>query len=103
MAVKGHSMPETDNDRIMLKSETMRLVHEAVDAGEFGSTSEALEDAVRVWQRGRIENIERLDAIRERIHRSLADPRPNLTRAEVEAELERFIEERALNSRHVAR
>ena len=50
-----------------------------VAAGEYATTSEAVRDAVRLWQRQRIENAERLEAIRTRIQRSLDDPRPRLT------------------------
>ncbi len=48
-------------------------------AGEYASTSEALRDAVRVWQRQRSEHAaERLAAIRTRVRRALDDPRPSV-------------------------
>ncbi len=72
---------------ITMPPEMMRVVRESVAAGEFASTSEALRDAVRVWQRQRLEDAERLTAIRGRIRHSLDDPRPDLSLAEVDVEL----------------
>jgi antitoxin ParD1/3/4 len=88
---------------VTLTPEAIRLVQAAVDAGEFASTSEAVGDAVRVWQRQRREHVERLISIKERIRRSLDDPRTSLTQAEVEAELDRLMQERAQSSRDAAR
>ena len=45
---------------------------------KYASTSEALRDAVRIWQRQRSENAERLTAIKTRVRRSLEDPRPGV-------------------------
>lgn len=56
----------------------LRAIRESVEAGEYASTSEALRDAVRVWQRQRLEDAERLSAIRTRVRRSLDDPRPGI-------------------------
>ena len=77
---------------ITMTPDMLRTVRESVEAGEYASTSEALRDAVRVWQRQRIEDAERLTAIRARIRRSIDDPRPSLSakEAEAEAELEKF-------------
>lgn len=72
---------------ISLAPELLRVVRESVEAGEFASASEALGDAVRVWRRERIEDAERLASARERIHRSLNDPRPDMSMDEVEARL----------------
>ena len=88
---------------VTLTPETQRLLQAAVDAGYFASTSEALGDAVRVWQQQRLEEADRLMEIKERIRRSLDDPRPSLTREEVEAEMDRFMQERAQTSRDAAR
>ena len=96
-------MPTVEDNTITLLPETMRLIQEAVEAGEFNSTGDALQDAVEVWQRRRLENAERLAAMRERIQRSLDDPRPTLTQAEAEGEMKRFMNERASMPRHVAR
>jgi len=85
-------MAAAEKISITLTPEMLRLVEAAVEAGEFASVSEALRDAVRAWQREREERAERLEAIRARIRRSLADPRPPLTMEEVEAEMEEFID-----------
>ena len=61
----------------------MLRVRESVEAGEYASTSEALRDAVRVWVRQRLEDAERLNAIRARVRRSLDDPRPDMSFDEV--------------------
>ena len=65
----------------------LRLIREAVAAGEYASTSEALRDAVRAWQRQRLEDAERLAALRARAQASLAEPAPSLSEAEADARL----------------
>jgi antitoxin ParD1/3/4 len=64
---------------ITMTSDMLRAIRESVESGEYASTSEAMRDAVRVWQRQRVEDAERLAAIRARIRRSIDDPRPSLT------------------------
>ncbi|RDJ23292.1 ribbon-helix-helix protein, CopG family [Bosea caraganae] len=64
---------------ITMTSEMVREIRASVESGEYASTSEALRDAVRLWQRDRAEHAERLATIRARIARSVADPRPGLT------------------------
>jgi len=65
----------------------LRALRESVESGEFATTSEAMRDAVRLWQRQRLECAERLQALRERVRRSLDDPSPSLTAEEAEAEI----------------
>jgi antitoxin ParD1/3/4 len=72
---------------ITMTPDMLRAVRESVEAGEYASTSEALRDAVRVWQRQRIEDAERLNVIRARIRRSLDDPRLDLSGEDVDAHL----------------
>ncbi len=81
-------MQSAEKISITMTPEQLRAVRESVAAGEYASTSEVLRDAVRLWQRRRQEDAERLDAIRARIHRSLDDPRPPLSLEEVDAHLE---------------
>jgi len=83
---------------VTMAREQMQAIRESVEAGEFATTSEAMRDAVRVWQRQRIEDAERLEAMRARIRRSIDDPRPSLTLEEAEAELARFMESEAAGS-----
>jgi antitoxin ParD1/3/4 len=81
-------MEHVEKISITISPEMLQFIRERVAAGEYGSTSEAVRDAVRLWQRKRIEDAERLDVIRARIRRSLDDPRPAMTLAEVDAMLD---------------
>src|ERR1700722_18697173 len=63
---------------ITMTPDMLRAIRESVGAGEYASTSEALRDAVRVWQRQRLEDAERLTAIRTRVRRSVDDPRAGI-------------------------
>ncbi len=65
----------------------LRLLREAVAEGEYASTSEALRDAVRTWHRQRLEDTERMAALRARTQQSIADPAPALSEAEADARL----------------
>jgi len=78
----------TEELTVAVTPEMMRALRASVGAGEYGSTSEAVRDALRLWKRKREEHIETLADIRARIRRSLDDPRPDLTLEEVDAELD---------------
>nr|WP_318030353.1 CHAD domain-containing protein [Rhizobium ruizarguesonis] len=103
-------MKAKDSDlRAKLKDARNKAYGDAVEergqfeAGEFATTSEAMRDAVRVWQRQRLEDAKRLNAMRARIRRSLDDPRPSLTAEEAEAEMDRFMKGQEKASRNAAR
>lgn len=81
-------MQSAEKISITLPPDMLRDIRAAVDAGDYASTSEALRDAVRSWQRQRSEDAERLAVLRARAQRALADPRPSLTEAEVLARLD---------------
>lgn len=81
-------MQPAERISITLPPDMLRLLREAVAAGDYASTSEALRDAVRAWQRQRPEDAERLAALRARAHASVQDSGPSLTEAEVEARLQ---------------
>lgn len=81
-------MQSAEKISITLPPDMLRLLREAVAAGEYASTSEALRDAVRSWQRQRLEDAERLASLRARAQASLADRRASLTEAEADARLE---------------
>jgi antitoxin ParD1/3/4 len=81
-------MPSAEKLSVTLSSEMVRALRESVETGDYVSTSEAVRDAVRIWQQQRHEDAERLNAIRTRIRRSLDDPRPDMTLEEVDASLE---------------
>lgn len=91
--MKDTYMQTAEKISITMPPEMVRAIRESVEAGEFASTSEALRDAVRVWQRQRLEDAERLLAIRARVRRSLDDPRPDLTGEELDARLEQAFDE----------
>jgi antitoxin ParD1/3/4 len=78
-------MHSAEKISITMTSDMLRAIRESVESGEYASTSEAMRDAVRVWQRQRLEDAERLAAIRARIRRSIDDPRPSLTEAKADA------------------
>lgn len=86
-------MQAAETISITMTSEQLRAVRESVASGEYASTSEVLREAVRLRQCQRKEHAERLNAIRARIRRSLADPRPDLTGEEVQANLDALFAE----------
>lgn len=73
---------------ITLPAEMVALIKEQVEAGRYASTSEVLRVAMRTWMRDEEEHAERLAAIRARISRSLDDPRPAISSADVSERLE---------------
>ena len=83
----GAAMQNAEKISVTMTPEMRRVLRESVAAGEYASESEALRDAVRVWERQRLDDAERQAAIRARIRRSLDDPRPDLTEEEVRARL----------------
>lgn len=85
-------MQSTEKISITLPPDMLRDIRAAVDAGDYASTSGVLRDAVRSWQRQRSEGAERLTVLRARAQRSLADPRPSLTEAEVSARLDELFD-----------
>ena len=78
----------TEELTVTVSAEMERELRACVGTGEYGSTSEAVRDALRLWKRKREEHAETLADIRARIRRSLDDPRPDLTLEEVDAELD---------------
>ena len=63
---KAHSHAKCREDQHHHDAGHAARSRESVEAGEYASTSEALRDAVRVWHRQRLEDAERLNAIRAR-------------------------------------
>ncbi|TGQ07855.1 MULTISPECIES: type II toxin-antitoxin system ParD family antitoxin [unclassified Mesorhizobium] len=84
-------MNNAEKVSVTMAREQMQAIRERVEAGEFATVSEAMRDAVRVWQRQRIEDAERLEAIRARVRRSIEDSRPSLSEDEADAALEAAI------------
>lgn len=81
-------MQNAEKISITMTPEMMQVIRASVASGEYASTSEALRDAVRIWQRDRQEHAERLDAIRQRVKSSVDDPRPSVSEAEVQKRLQ---------------
>jgi antitoxin ParD1/3/4 len=90
MAKKATTLRNAEKISITMTPDMLRAIRESVEAGEYASTSEALRDAVRVWQRQRMEDAERLTAIRTRVRRSLDDPRPSIPLDEAFDRIERL-------------
>lgn len=80
--MKARRMDTAEKLSITLPPEMVRIIKDKVAAGGYGSTSEVIREAVRVWQRHEEEHAERLAAIRARVQRSLSDPRPDVPMAE---------------------
>ena len=76
---------------VELPAEMLSSIRESVEAGEFGSESEALQEAVRAWQREREDHERQLEKIRAKIDRSLNDPRPSLSSEEMRVRMELFM------------
>jgi len=96
-------MRNAEKVTVTLMPDLLQSVRDTVEAGEFATASEALNDAVRVWQRQRLEEAERLNAIRARIRRSLDDPRASVTADEAEADMNCFMKDQETASRNAAR
>lgn len=77
---------------ITLPDEMAAALKAKVDSGAYASTSEALRDAVRCWMRQEEEHAERMAAIRARIQRSLDDPRPHLSSADMRRRIDALYE-----------
>jgi antitoxin ParD1/3/4 len=86
-------MQNAEKISITMTPEMMRVIRASVESGEYASTSEALRDAVRIWQREREEHAERVDAIRSRIRRSVEDPRPSVGLNEIQGRISALHEE----------
>lgn len=81
-------MSATEKLSITLPEEMARTIKARVSAGAYASASEVTREAMRVWQREEEERAERTASICARVHRSLADPRPNLDGGAVAARLD---------------
>ncbi len=55
---------------ITLPNDMLSAIKNRVDAGAYGSTSEVIREAIRLWQRREEEHETRMAVIRERLERS---------------------------------
>lgn len=93
-------MQNAEKISVTVTPDMLKQLRASVDAGEYASTSEAMRDALRAWQRRRLEDVERLSAIRARVRRSIEDPRPSLNEEEVSVRLERLFEDARDDATH---
>ncbi|MBO1022544.1 type II toxin-antitoxin system ParD family antitoxin [Methylobacterium sp. SD274] len=83
-------MSSADTISITMTPDLQQAVRESIEAGEYSSTNEVMHDALRLWQRQRLEEAERLTEIRARVRRSLGDARQDLTAMEADVHLARL-------------
>ena len=69
-------MEKAEKISITLPPEMLASLRERIDTGEYGSTSEAIRDAVRVWQQKEEERQTRLQALRNRLDKSADSGEP---------------------------
>jgi antitoxin ParD1/3/4 len=77
---------------ITLPADMVAVIKEQVEAGRYASTSDMLRAAMKRWMRDEEEHADRIAQIRAEIAEAIADPRPLLTSAEVEARLDALAE-----------
>jgi antitoxin ParD1/3/4 len=83
-----------DKIEVSLSPEMRRILDEAMEAGEFASLDEALNECVRVWKADKEEKPLRHAMLKARIEQAIEDPRPPLTSKEVKERMEKFFQER---------
>lgn len=93
-------MPKAPERHVAVTPETWQILHARVDSGEFATAEEALEDAVRLWQRKRTQETRGADNIGRRLRTSMEDTRPSLSEKEADKEMRHFIENRKNAFRH---
>jgi len=83
-------MAGTERFSVAIAPELAAALRDSVAAGDYASAGEAVQEAVRLWQRQRAASTEQLKVIRERIRWSLADPDLSLSEAELDACLDQL-------------
>lgn len=68
---------------ITLTPALAKLLRDEVESGRYGSVSEVIREAIRVWQRREEEHRETIESIRARVNASINDPRPRIPLSEV--------------------
>lgn len=63
-------MASAEKISITLPPDMLSTIKEKVETGAYGSTSEVIREAMRLWQRQEEEHETRLSAIRQRLERS---------------------------------
>lgn len=80
-------MPNVEKISIALPPEMLAVVREAVDAGEYSSSSEVVRDALREWTEKRNFQREEIAALRRIWRDARADKRPGVPAEEVMSRL----------------
>lgn len=91
-------MQPTETINVTMPPDMARALRESVEAGEYSSPSEAIRDALRLWQQEREQQAARLSAIRQRLRESADDPRPSVSLDEARARIAR-LHERTVRAR----
>lgn len=81
-------MADAEKLDITLPGELAEMIRERVRAGEYASGSEVVREALLLWREREAENARKVEDLREKVDRSLADSEPSLKAEEVFAELE---------------
>jgi antitoxin ParD1/3/4 len=81
-------MPTTEKLSITLPRDMAEMVRGKVQAGAYASNSEVIREALRLLQEQEGLKAQKLAWLREKVERSLADPRPSGEANEVFARLE---------------
>ena len=81
-------MPTTEKLSITLPRDMAEMIRGKVQAGTHASNSEVIREALRLMQEQEVLKAQKLLWLREKIARSLADPRPSVEAEEVFARLE---------------
>ncbi len=92
-------METAEKISITLTSEMARSIREDVEKGRYASTSEAIRDALRLWQERKEEHKSRLESIRQRVEASINDPRPDLSVEDVRERMNALYESAVASGR----
>jgi antitoxin ParD1/3/4 len=81
--------PTVEKISIALPPEMAAIVRQAVEAGDYSSSSEVIREALRDWNRKRLLRQQGVDELRQLWQEAMSDPRPAVPADEVLERLER--------------
>jgi antitoxin ParD1/3/4 len=87
--VEERAVPNVEKISIALPPEMVAVVRQAVDAGEYSSSSEVVRDALRDWTQKRRLRQQGIDELRQVWRQAMEDKTPGLAVDEVLDRLER--------------
>ena len=82
-------MPNVEKISVALPPEMVAVVRQAVDAGEYASSSEVVREALRDWTQKRSLRQQGVEELRQLWREALADETPGIPAEEVLGRLER--------------